>query len=37
MQQRSRLGRWSPMPWWRWLAVRAVGWAHWDGHPRGHE
>jgi hypothetical protein len=35
MQQRSRLGRWSPMPWWRWLAVRAVGWAHWDGHQRG--
>lgn len=30
MQARSALGRWSPVAWWRWLAVRAVGWAYWQ-------
>jgi hypothetical protein len=30
MQARSRLGRASPMAWWRWLAVRNGGGKPWD-------
>ena len=31
MQERSPGGRWHPLPWWRWAAVRVAGWLHWKG------
>ena len=35
MQQQSRLGRYSPVSWWRWLAVRALGWQFYEGDRHG--
>lgn len=29
MQDRSIFGRFSPMSWWRWAAVRLFGWMPW--------
>lgn len=31
MQERSRLGKWTPMAWWRWAAVRTFGGQFWQG------
>lgn len=31
MQQKSRLGRLSPMSWWRWIGVRLFGGSSWKG------
>ena len=31
MQERSKLGRYSPMSWWRWAAVRLLGRTRWEG------
>lgn len=29
---RSKLGRKSPLAWWRWAAVRLIGWHFWEGN-----
>jgi hypothetical protein len=31
MQARSLGGRWHPLPWWRWVAVRLAGWRYFQG------
>jgi hypothetical protein len=31
MQARSVGGRWHPLPWWRWVAVRLAGWRYFQG------
>src|SRR5258705_13334522 len=28
---RSTWGHYSPLAWWRWAAVRAIGWHFWEG------
>ena len=37
MQERSPMGALAPMSWWRWAAVRVMGWRFWQGHERGTE
>jgi len=35
MQERSTLGRWSPLAWWRYAAVRWFARRHWKGDTYG--
>ena len=32
IQAHSKLGRFSPMSWWRWAGVRVGGWKAWEAH-----
>lgn len=37
IQQNSKLGRFSPMSWWRWLALKVVGKKAWNSHTVTHK
>lgn len=37
IQKKSTLGKWSPLSWWRYWALREFGQKAWNSHSRTHE